>query len=77
MFANKPLSLYRLVPFSEELLLVVKKLDDGYPEWLGYIYQELAMSLSQKRKLVSCCYLSKFPVACIIKVRRRITTLGS
>ena len=62
MFANKFLSLSRLVSFSEELLLVVKKLDDGYSEWLGFIYQELAMSLSQMRKLVSCCYVSMYPV---------------
>ena len=62
MFANKFLSLSRLVSFSEELLLVVKKLDDGYSEWLGFIYQELAMSLSQMRKLVSCCYLIMYPV---------------
>ena len=62
MFANKPLSLYRRVSFSEELLLVVKKLDDGYSEWLGFIYQELAMSLSQMRKLVSYYYLFMYPV---------------
>ncbi len=41
-----------LFVFSEQLLAVILQLDRGYSEWLGFIYQELAMTLSQLRKLV-------------------------